>query len=112
MYEKYGLMVKITNPDVLAYLRQNTSIPNQQLVEDALREMLNLPIPRRKPRRRTYVKATLKNMNAAPVKISDQFLVDYLVNQKKCYGIMQRHTVETAILRVIERQKNNVKQTS
>lgn len=106
MYEKHGLMVKITNPDVISYLRLNPAKTNKYLIESALREMLGIP-PQPAQKKLRGRKAFPENANAIPVKIADQYLVDHICNQKKNFGICQRHTVETAVLRHIERQKQN-----
>ena len=102
MYEKYGLMVRITNPEVIAYLRSNQNASNKQLIETALREKIGLPP-------KTYHTQTRKKepscANAMPVKIGDQELVDYIVFQHQRYGILQKHIVESAILEKIEREK-------
>lgn len=102
MYEKHGLMVRITNPDVLAYLRNNPNVSNKQLIETALREKIGLPP-------KTYHAQTRKKAqsceNAMPVKIGDQELVDYIIFQHQRYGILQKHIVESAILEKMEREK-------
>ena len=107
MYEKHGLMVKVTNPDVIHYLRSNPEETNKSLIESALRDMLCIsPQPPQK-HQRGKTKAFPENANAIPVKISDQYLVDYICNQKKNHGICQRHTVESAVLRYMEKKKNH-----
>lgn len=106
MYEKHGLMVKVTNPEVISYLRSNPEITNSSLIEAALRDMLCIPpIPLQQNKRKG--KSIPENVNDMPVKISDLDLIEYILGQKKKYGICQRHTVETAVLRYIERQKND-----
>jgi hypothetical protein len=103
VYEKHGLMVKITNPKVLAYLRKHEDQTNVSLIEQAFCDMLNIPEVYREPKPKGRKKATADNANAMPVKISNQFLIDYICNQKKTFGICQRHTVETALLRYMEK---------
>jgi hypothetical protein len=100
-------MVKVTNPAVLAYLRKHKNETNVSLIEDALRDMLGIPpVKDRKPARGNR-KACPENVNAMPVKISDQYLVNHICNQKKNFGICQRHTVETAVLRYMEKNKEH-----
>lgn len=106
MYEKYGLMVKITNPKVLAYLRKHKEQTNVSLIEKALRDMLNIPYIR-EASTRGRKKALPDNCNAMPVKISDQYLIDHVCRQKKEFGICQRHTVETAVLRYMEKYEDH-----
>jgi hypothetical protein len=106
VYEKYGLMVKVTNPEVIHYLRTNPGETNKSLIEAALRDMLGIP-PQPAQRRHRGRKAFPENANAIPVKIADQYLVDHICNQKKNYGICQRHTVESAVLRYMEKKKNH-----
>ena len=43
MYEKHGLMSKISNPLVLAYLRRHHEASNTLLIENALRKKLGIP---------------------------------------------------------------------
>lgn len=104
MYEKSGLMVKITNKDVLTYLRNNPDVTNKELIEVALREKIGLP-----PKKYSY-HMTRKKIpdcaNSFPVKIGDQDLIDYIVFQNKRYGILQKFIVESAVLEKMEREKN------
>ena len=107
MYEKYGLMVKVTNPDVIQYLRSNPEETNKSLIEAALRDMLGIPPQPPQIRFKGKGKALPDNVNSIPVKISDQYLIDYICQQKQRFGVCQRHTVETAVLRYMERIKND-----
>lgn len=104
MYEKSGLMVRITNPEVLAYLRTNADVTNKQLVEEALREKVGLP-PKTYNYRQTRKKIP-ECLNGLPVKIGDQNLIDYIVFQHQRYGILQKFIVENAILEKMEREKH------
>lgn len=107
MYEKHGLMVRITNPDVIAYLRNNPDTPNKQLIETALREKIGIPPKVYSP----YCgRKKMSNCgNAFPVKISDQDLVDYIIFQNQRYGILQKFIVENAVLEKMEREKNELR---
>lgn len=107
MYEKHGLMVKITNPTVLAYLRSNPQETNRWLVEAALCDMLCIPPKPKKVKRKSRCKAYPDNLRAMPVKISAPDLIEFITNQRDKYGILQRHTVETALLRYMERQQKD-----
>ena len=102
MYEKHGLMVKITNPSVLAHLRRHRDETNTSVVERALREMLNIPpAPVKKYNGRP--KTVPENDYPLPVKISDQYLIDYITGQRKNFGVNYSFTVTAAVLRYIER---------
>ena len=98
MYEKHGLMSKIRNPLVLAYLRSNEE-SNTKLIENALWEKLGLS--QKKEESKKYVRGRKKSpdcRNAVPVKVVDPALVDYLITQRKVLGISHRYTIENAIL--------------
>ena len=102
MYEKHGLMVKLTNPAVLAHLRLHRNETNTSVVERALRDMLGIP----PVQKRTYngkPKTVPENDYPLPVKISDQHLIDYITGQRKNFGVPHCFTVQTAVLRYIER---------
>ena len=99
MYEKHGLMSKISNPLVLAYLRGHDG-SNTLLVENALRKKLGLPLAVRTPRHIGRNKKT-DCRNAVPVKVTDPRLVDHLVSQRKLHGISHRYTIESAVLEAI-----------
>ena len=103
MYEKSGLMVRITNPKVLAYLRNNAEITNKQLIEEALREKVGLP-PKNYDNLRPTRKKIPDCLNGLPVKISDQDIIDFILFQNKRYGILQKFIVENAILEKMERE--------
>ena len=96
MYEKYGLMSQISNPLVIGYLRNHVD-NNTLLVENALRRTLGLPIVENVP-----------SKTRMAVKVTDPRLVDYLVSQRKLHGISHRHTIESAILKlIVEEGKGN-----
>ncbi|MDD3165298.1 MAG: hypothetical protein PHS97_05525 [Oscillospiraceae bacterium] len=100
MYYKDGLMVKITNPVVLAYLRTKTGATHTEVVENALCGKLGIPLKPHAPKLRgKRKKADCRNV--VPIKVLDRELIDYVICQKKVYGICHRHTVEEAILRAI-----------
>ena len=100
MYEKDGLMVKIRNPIVLAYLRRNNSRTHTDLCESALRKKLRM-----KPK--VCAVKTRGNdkisdcRNVLPVKVRDIALINHIVSQKQLCGVSHRHTLESAILAVI-----------
>ena len=100
MYEKEGLMSKLSNPMVLAYLRRHNDRSNTDLIESALRKVLGLPPKEYAPRIRGNNKM-VDCRNVLPVKVSDPKLIDHLVAQKRLWGISHRHTIENAILKVI-----------
>lgn len=99
MYEKHGLMSKISNPLVLAYLRKHHEMSNTLLIENALRRKLGMPPAVVKERRGRAKKDG--SLNVMPVKVTDPALVDHLISQRKVYGISHRHTIESAVLAVI-----------
>jgi len=112
MYEKNGLMSKITNAEVLEYLRSIPDKTNVELVEDALCEKLGLPPKiKRHCDSSGVVKIPGKKKipdcrNGFPVKVSDQRLIDHIISQKRNYGILYRHTIESAIINMARRQKH------
>lgn len=103
MYEQ-GLMVKITNPEVLAFIRADKADEsNTRVVETALCRKLGIP-PRSYG---VYAKKLGKRKStdcrrAVPVKISDPGLIEHVMMQKRVYGICHRHTVESAVLSMKE----------
>ena len=100
MYEKHGLMSKLTNPTVLAYLREQKDKKNIELVENALRLKLGIP-PKRYSARNHKINKKIGCDNAMPVKVFDPDLVAHILNQKNRYGISYRFTIESAILNMI-----------
>lgn len=100
MYEKHGLMCKVRDPLVIAYLRSNADITNTDLVENALRRKLGIAEKAATARTRGNEKIP-DCVNCVPVKIRDKRLINHIIQQKLLRGITQRHTVESAILEVI-----------
>ena len=100
MYEKHGLMSKLSNPMVLAYLRKNENRTHSDLIENALRKKLGKPEKQHPPKTRGNKKET-DCRNVIPVKVSDPELIDYIITQKQVHGISYRHTIESAILEII-----------
>ena len=100
MYEKNGLMSKLRDPMVLAYLRKNSTRTHSDLVESALRKKLGMPQKEHAPKTRGNHKF-IDCRNVVPVKVSDPVLIDHIVAQKQLKGISHRHTIESAILKVI-----------
>lgn len=99
MYEEHGLMSKLTNPQVLQYLRENQDKSNLELVENALRHKLGIP-PKSYRKRRIFHK-DIDCQNATPVKVFDPDLIEHITSQRHKYGISHRFTIEQAILNVI-----------
>lgn len=100
MYEKYGLMVKITNKEVINYLRNTRDCSQTSIIENALRKKLGVPL--KEGRKRVVRDASENtNTNALPVKINEIGLIEHIMSQKKNYGISYRHTVESAVLEFI-----------
>ena len=99
MYERHGLMSKLTNPQVLEYLRENRDKTNLELVENALRAKLG--IPPKNYRRKQWSRKNIDCHNATPVKVCDPDLIEHIQSQRKKYGISHRFTIESAILNVM-----------
>lgn len=99
MYKEHGLMVRLTNPQVLEYLRENHDKTNLELVENALRNKLG--IPPKSYRRKQGSRKNIDCLNPTPVKVCDPDLIDHVTNQRHRYGISHRFTVEQAILNVM-----------
>lgn len=104
MYEKNGLMSKLSNPMVLAYLRRNNDRTHTDLIESALRKQLGLPAKEYSPKGKGNNKV-VDCRNVLPVKVRDQDLIDYIIAQKQICGISHRHTIESAIMAVIAEEK-------
>ena len=100
MYEKHGLMSKIGNPLVLAYLRKHLEASNTLLIENALRKKIGIPIVPVGDGR-TGRNKNVDCHNLTPVKVTDQTLIDHLITQRRVSGISYRHTIESAVLEVI-----------
>ncbi len=96
MYEKHGLMSKLTDEKVLAYLRSKSDESHTQIVESALCRKLGIP-----PKNYHGGKGRKKSANcrkSLPVKVTSSDLIDHIISQKRLYGICYRHTIESAIL--------------
>lgn len=104
MYEKHGLMSKISNPLVLSYLR-NQSESNTRIIERALRKKLGIQIDPECCESRGR-KKDVDSRNKIPVKVVDPMLVKYLISQRKIHGVSHRYTIENAILEMIAVEKN------
>lgn len=100
MYEKHGLMSKISNPLVLAYLRKHREASNTLLIENALRKKLGIP-PVRVGNGRQGRNKNVRCRNLTPVKVTDPALIDHLITQRRVSGISHRHTIESAVLELI-----------
>lgn len=100
MYEKHGLMSKLSNPVVLAYLRKHHEASHTRLIEIALRRKLGLAPKKYGPEKRGRVKVETCS-NSLPVKIVDQQLINHLITQRRVHGISHRYTIESAVLEVI-----------
>ena len=106
MYEKHGLMSKITNKEVLEFLRSMPDKTHTEIAETALCRKLGLPPKTYKPKTEGGRRKDPDCRNGLPVKISDQRLVDHVVTQKRLYGILYRHTIESAILNMAQGGKH------
>lgn len=93
------MMVKITNPKVLRYLRNNSK-SNTELVEMPLFRHFELE-PRLFTDSKRGAKKKINNLNALPIKITDRSLERCLIECKLRTGAVHRHTVETVILKEI-----------
>lgn len=93
------MMVKITNPKVLRYLRNNSQ-SNTELVEMPLFRHFGLE-PRAFTECKSGRKKKINNLNALPIKIRDKRLERCLIECKLRTGAVHRHTVEAAILKEI-----------
>ena len=100
MYEKHGLMSKLSNPLVLAYLRRHREASHTRLIEIALRKKLGLAPKEYGPEKRGREKVS-DCRNSLPVKVTDPQLIDHLITQRKVFGICHRHTIENAVLEAI-----------
>ena len=99
MYEKHGLMSKISNPLVLSYLRKHREASNTLLIENALRKKLGIPPVSGNGRQGRNKNVRCRNLT--PVKVTDPTLIDHLITQRRVSGISHRHTIESAVLEVI-----------
>lgn len=104
MYEEHGLMSKITNPEVLAFLRSRPLESHTQIVETALYQKLGIP-PKCYPQKTKGHKKKPDCRNVVPVKITDPGLIEHVIAQKRAYGICYRHTIESAILSMMRSGK-------
>lgn len=100
MYEKHGLMSKISNPLVLAYLRNHKGKSYTNQIESALWKKLG-KVPKEQESKNRGRKKISDCRNVVPVKVIDPELVDYLISQRTVLGISHRHTIENAILELI-----------
>ena len=100
MYEKHGLMSKLTNPEVLAYLRRHRETSHTRLIEAALRKHLGLE-PKKYGAEHRGRHKVLACVNALPVKVRDPYLVNYLVTNRRENGVCHRHVLEKAILAMV-----------
>lgn len=100
MYEKNGLMVKVSNPMVLAYLRSSEGKTHTDLVESALLQKMGLPPKQEAAMKRGGLKKK-DCRNVVPVKIRDRKIIDFIIYMKVVHGVSHRHTVESAILALI-----------
>ena len=100
MYERNGLMVKLRNEKVIGYIRGITDRSATEIIENALRKRLGIP-EKNNYNRLLKRRKNPENINSFPVKISDQELIDYLVNLRSVHGVMNRYCVENAILEVM-----------
>lgn len=97
--------VKLTNPVCLEYIRSfQGAVLNTEVVEKAMCLKLGLP-PREYKRVGSRVQNADPNASSMMVWISDPRLCRYIALRKSRYGVLGRHTVESAILNAIERSR-------
>ena len=107
MYEKNGLMVKLTNPRCIEYIRGRGEDTNSSIVEAALLRKFGFP---EKEKKRTYAsrrgrkKTPGVSTKAFPVKITDRRIIDEILRLRE-HGVIQRHTVESALLDMIKKEE-------
>ncbi|MGE4300867.1 MAG: hypothetical protein AB7F40_04600 [Victivallaceae bacterium] len=76
---------------------------NTAIAENALCDKLGIPRRNHKPNTVGYKKHDCRN--SVPVKIMDSGLISHVMGQKSNFGVFYRHTVETAILDMMRREK-------
>jgi len=105
MYEKNGLMVKLTNPRCIEYIRGKGEETNSSIVESALLRKFGLPEKEKRScaSRQGRKKNPETITGSFPVKITDQRIIDSILTLRK-NGVIQRHTVESALLEMIEKE--------
>lgn len=97
-YEKHGLMVKITNPNVVSYFRSVHEC-NTHIAEKAVAKIAGIPytVP-------PFQAVKSKNMhcqNGFAVKINNQEIIDYIVERRQKHGVNHNFTVESAVLKMM-----------
>ena len=101
MYEKHGLMIKVSDPVVLEYLRtRDGSCTN--LVEYALRKKIGWSV---NAIRWSKVKKHPDCRNTRPVKVCNKRLIDYIIDRKKNFGISHKFTLEDAVRSLVKAEK-------
>lgn len=102
MYEKNGLMVKLTDPRCIEYVRRGAE-PSSRVVESALLRKLGLEARTKRVCRRRHKKKHA-NVSSFPVKIMDERVINHILEQRS-RGVVHRYTVERALLDVIEKSE-------
>lgn len=98
------MMVVISNPACIRYLRTADSVTNTELVERAMCRRLGIT-PRRFNRVTMGRHKAADCVNRLPVKITDDRLIQFISLQKTTCGACYRHTVENAMLEVLNRKR-------
>ena len=97
-------MVKLTNPRCIKYVRSKKNETNTSVVESALLKRFGFPeIEKRSKSNRGRKKDSVSSVRAFPVKITDQRLIKAILELRK-NGVIQRHTVESALLDMMEKE--------
>lgn len=95
------ITLQIKHPTCVKYLC-DSSLTNTEAAERALCRRLGITVRKFRNSRSTKRRSVTGN-TIIPVKIADPRLVDFVIFQKQRCGISHRHTVESALLDVIEK---------
>lgn len=90
------MVVVLKEPDVIDYVRQS-QVQNTEMIERILCKKLGL-VPRQFQVQNRGNDKTAGLKTSIPVKIIDERLVRYITRRKQNMGVMQRRTVELAVL--------------
>ena len=90
------MVVVVKEPEAIEYIRQSP-VQNTEMIERILCRKLGL-VPRQFQVQNRGNEKTVGLKTAIPIKIIDKRLVSYIGRRKEKNGVMQRRTVELAIL--------------
>ena len=90
------MVVVVKEPEVIEYIRQSP-VQNTEMIERILCRKLGMT-PRQFQVQNRGNDKTVGLKTAIPVKITDPRLVRYINRRKESMGVMQRRTVELAVL--------------